>query len=54
MTNKTIAMDKSMRSYDSNGHLLVEKTIITKAAVNPYLGKEIPDYQRLGLLPDKI
>ncbi|WP_432785032.1 hypothetical protein AAEX37_01964 [Oligella sp. MSHR50489EDL] len=49
-----IAMDKSMRRIDDNGHLIVESTIITKAAVNPYLGKEVPDYEKLGLEPDKI
>lgn len=49
-----LAMDKSMRSYDANGHLIVERTIITKASVNPYFGKEIPNYEALGLEPDKI
>ena len=51
---RTIAMDKSMRSYDKNGHLIVERTVITKAAVNPYIGKEIPNYKELGLDPEKI
>ena len=51
---RTIAMDKSMRSYDKNGHLIVERTIITKAAVNSYLGKEIPNCEALGLDPEKI
>lgn len=54
MTDKTIAMDKSMRSYDGNGHLIVERTIITKASVNPYFGREVPNYESLGLDPDKI
>ena len=52
--SKTIAMDKSMRRIDGNGHLIVERTVITKAAVNRYLGKEISNYQQLGLEPDKI
>lgn len=47
------AMDKSARSYDANGHLLVDKTIITKAAVNPYLGSSIPRWKELGLDPNK-
>ncbi|AYP69009.1 hypothetical protein [Acinetobacter phage vB_AbaM_IME284] len=47
------AMDKSARSYDRNGHLLVDKTIITKAAVNPYLGSSIPRWKELGLDPNK-
>lgn len=46
------AMD-SARSYDRNGHLIVNRTVITKAAVNPYLGSSIPRWQELGLQPDK-
>lgn len=45
-----IAMDKmSARSRDLNGHLLVDKTIITKAAVNGYIGSSIPNWKELGL-----
>lgn len=47
------AMDKSARSYDRNGHLIVDKTIITKAAVNPYRGDSIPRWRELGLDPNK-
>lgn len=47
------AMDKSARSYDRNGHLRVDKTIITKAAVNPYSGSSIPNWKELGLDPNK-
>lgn len=47
------AMDKSARSYDRNGHLIVDKTIITKAAVNPYRGSSIPRWKELGLDPNK-
>jgi len=51
----SVAFDKaSARHYDDNGHLIVDSTIITKAAVNPYYGKEIPDYESLGLDPEKI
>lgn len=50
---KEHAMD-SARHIDDNGHLIVDRTVITKAAVNPYLGKEIPNHQGLGLQPDKI
>lgn len=46
------AMD-SARSYDKNGHLLVDKTVITKAAVNGYKGKHIPNNKALGLDPEK-
>lgn len=55
MKPNTVAFDKaSARSYDANGHLIVDSTVITKAAVNPYYGKEIPDYESLGLDPEKI
>lgn len=47
------AMDKSARSYDRNGHLIVDKTVITKAAVNPYRGDSIPRWKELGLDPNK-
>lgn len=51
----SLAMDKaSARRYDDNNHLIVDSTVITKAAVNPYYGKEIPDYESLGLDPEKI
>jgi uncharacterized protein len=53
--DRCIALDKaSARSYDGNGHLIVDKTIITKAAVNPYYGREIPNHEALGLDPNKI
>ncbi|MEG1234078.1 MAG: DUF2213 domain-containing protein [Acinetobacter sp.] len=55
MNKNTVAFDKaSARSYDANGHLIVDSTVITKAAVNPYYGKEIPDYESLGLDPEKV
>ena len=55
MNKNTVAFDKaSARSYDANGHLIVDSTVITKAAVNPYYGKEIPGYESLGLDPEKI
>lgn len=47
------AMDKSARRYDRNNHLIVDKTIITKAAVNPYRGDSIPRWKELGLDPNK-
>ena len=47
-------MDRSMRTYDKNGHLIVEKTVISKACVNPYMGREIVDHKNKGLDPDKV
>ncbi|EMP51336.1 hypothetical protein C790_01251 [Morganella morganii SC01] len=43
-----------MRSKDGNGHLIVERTVLSKAAVNPYRGKEIPGFESLGLDPEKV
>lgn len=54
MSNPKIAKDRSMRTYDKNGHLIVERTVITKAGVNPYRGDEIPEYEKLGLDPKRV
>jgi len=51
----TIAFDRaSARALDGDGHLHVKQTHISKAMVCPYLGREIPDADRLGLDEDKI
>lgn len=42
------------RHIDNNGHLIVDRTCITKAAINPYRGQEIPNWQALGLDPNKV
>ncbi len=42
---------KSHRHVDNNGRLLVDQTLITKACVSEYYGKEIPNYEQLGLEP---
>ena len=50
-----LAFDRaSVRTVDRDGRLHVEVTNISKAAVNPYLGREIPDAQALGLDPDRV
>ncbi|CCE05772.1 conserved hypothetical protein [Bradyrhizobium sp. STM 3843] len=50
-----LAFDRaSVRTYDRDGRLHVEITNISKATVNPYIGREIPDWQSLGLDPDKV
>lgn len=54
MTEQALALDASVRTIDANGHLRVAKTVISKAAVNPYYGREIPGADSLGLDPDKI
>jgi len=48
------AMDRaSVRTYDADNRLHVAETNISKANVCPYIGREIPDYEALGLDPDK-
>ena len=49
-----IALDRSARTIDQDGRLHVERSHISKAAINPYFGEEIPDWQNLGLDPKKI
>lgn len=50
-----LAFDRgTVRSYDRDGRLRVEITNISKAAVNPYVGHEIPGWQELGLESEKI
>ena len=52
--NETIALDRaSVRQIDADGHLHVSRTPISKANVCSYWGREIPNWQDLGLLPDK-
>jgi hypothetical protein len=51
-----IACDSAMknRRYDADGRLHILRTPISKATVNPYYGKEIPDYETLGLEPERV
>lgn len=49
-----LAMDKSVRSVDKFGRMRVEMSNISKACVNPYYGREIPNSEGLGLDPDKV
>lgn len=42
-----------MRRIDGDGHLHVGPSIISSAGVSSYWGKEIPDYDQLGLIPDR-
>jgi uncharacterized protein len=50
----TYAFDKSARTIDADGRLHVARTPISKAAVNPYYGREIPGFEALDLQPDRI
>ena len=44
----------SVRTKDSNGYMHVATSNLTKEQVVPYLGDTIPNYQSLGLQPDKV
>lgn len=49
-----MAFDRAtVRAYDADGRLHVAITNISKANVCPYIGREIPDYQSLGLDADR-
>lgn len=49
------ALDRaSVRSKDADGHMRVEVTPISKANVCPYYGREIPNWQGLGLDPERV
>lgn len=60
MTTPTAKQDKlafdraSVRSVDGDGHMRVASSIVSAAAVNEYLGAEIPDFEKLGLEPKKL
>ena len=50
-----MAFDRqSARSIDADGRLHVSKTNISKANVCPYFGREIPNWQELGLDGDRV
>lgn len=49
-----LAFDRSLRSRDPFGRMKVEWTNVSKANVCPYLGREIPGYQQLGLDAGKV
>lgn len=51
---KNMAFDKSNRKIDVDGRLHVKKSHISKATINPYHGREIPDFEALGLQADKV
>ncbi len=48
--DECLAFDRaSVRTTDVDGHLHVSESNISMATVNPYIGREIPDWQELGL-----
>lgn len=48
------ALDRSVRTITPDGHMRVAVSPISKATVNPYYGREIPNYPALGLQADQI
>ncbi|MFT8952989.1 MAG: DUF2213 domain-containing protein [Gluconobacter sp.] len=49
-----MALDRSVRRIDGDGHLHVERCVLSAAVVSPYYGREINGAERLGLEPDTI
>lgn len=50
-----LAFDQqSVRTFDRDGKMHVARTPVTMAAVNNYYGREIPDYESLGLKSDTV
>lgn len=50
-----LAFDRaSVRTVDVDGRMHVQVTNLSKATVNPYLGREIVGWEELGLDPDRI
>lgn len=56
MRQDRLAFDRepSARTYDGDGHLHVKQCHISKAMVCPYLGREIPEADKLGLDADRV
>lgn len=53
--DEKLAFDRNtVRRVDQDGHLFVDTTPISKANVCPYLGREIPDCEALGLDAERI
>jgi hypothetical protein len=48
-----MALDRAGRTIDQDGHLHVPMSILSAAAVNDYAAGEIPDWQGLGLDPNR-
>ena len=50
-----LAFDRAtVRRIDADGRMHVEVSNISKATVNPYRGDEIPDWEALGLDPNRV
>jgi len=55
LVTELFAFDRSSaRSFDIDGRMRVDVCNISKATVNPYYGREIPGFEKLGLDADKF
>lgn len=45
---------KSARSFDADGRMRVRDCVISVGEINPYYGREIPNFKALGLDPNKV
>ncbi|MDE9557315.1 DUF2213 domain-containing protein [Xenorhabdus bovienii] len=52
--NSVVFDEGSRRRIDDNGYLHVSQTHLTKEQVVPYIGREIPGWEDLGLEPDRM
>jgi hypothetical protein len=52
--SRALAFDRGGRVYDADGRLHTAANNISKAAVNEYLGSEIPGFDVLGLDPSRL
>jgi hypothetical protein len=51
LDERPLAFDR--RSIDSDGRMTATNCVLTRANVCPYVGREINEYERLGLDPDR-
>ena len=49
-----LALDRSNRNIDGDGHLRARHNLLTRAEVSPYRGEEINAVEPLGLEPNRI
>jgi ADP-ribose pyrophosphatase YjhB (NUDIX family) len=53
--SQIIAMDRdSVRSFDRDGRMRVAIANLSKEQIRPYVGREMPGWEKLGLDPDKV
>ena len=48
------ALDRSARTKSVEGHLRINRCVLTRACVSPYTGSEVPDADRFGWRPGQV